>query len=66
MADRFKDLAPRSPRAKGLGKDVELDSRVQDHIGRNLKKVYQQVADEPVPDKFMALLEQLDKEDCAE
>ena len=66
MADRIKDLASRSPRVKGLEKDVELDSRVQDHIGRNLKKVYQQVADEPVPDKFMALLEQLDKEDCAE
>ncbi|HUE45970.1 MAG TPA: NepR family anti-sigma factor [Aestuariivirgaceae bacterium] len=37
-----------------------LDGEAQKHIGRMLKATYEQIAHEPVPDKFLALLKQLE------
>ena len=48
------------------GKHKELDPQVRDHIGHSLKTIYQRVADEPVPDRFIELLKQLDQKDRAE
>ena len=43
---------------KGNGKG--LDGEAQKHIGRMLKATYEQIAHEPVPDKFLDLLKQLE------
>lgn len=39
---------------------ARLDPQTQKHIGRMLKAVYDEVAREPVPDKFLDLLRQLE------
>jgi hypothetical protein len=33
---------------------------VKDHIGRQLRALYDEVASQPVPDRFMELLDRLD------
>lgn len=38
-----------------------IDSRVQNEIGKHLRAVYDDVINEPVPDRFMELLEQLER-----
>jgi hypothetical protein len=38
-----------------------IDAEVQAHIGRQLRAVYDDVANEPVPDRFLRLLRELDK-----
>ncbi len=38
-----------------------IDAEVQAHIGRQLRTVYDSVANEPVPDRFLRLLRELDK-----
>lgn len=37
------------------------DSTLPDKIGSNLKQIYDDVLNEPVPDDFLALLSQADK-----
>lgn len=39
-----------------------LDPQVQENIGESLKALYQQVADEPVPERFIELLRQLEED----
>ena len=50
-----------SPEADGAaapaGKRV---ANVKDHIGRQLRALYNEVASQPVPDRFMELLDRLD------
>jgi hypothetical protein len=59
MTGKFK---PRKvPDGQAAGKHKELDPQVRDQIGHRLKAIYQRVADEPVPDKFIELLRQLDE-----
>jgi hypothetical protein len=35
-------------------------ANVKDHIGRQLRALYNEVASQPVPDRFMELLDRLD------
>ena len=39
----------------------QIDSRIQHEIGKHLRAHYDGVVNEPVPDKFMELLEKLEK-----
>ncbi len=39
----------------------QMDSRVQHEIGKHLRAHYDDVINEPVPDKFMELLEKLEQ-----
>jgi hypothetical protein len=39
-----------------------LDPELQAHIGRQLRAVYDKVVNEPVPDRFLRLLETLERE----
>ncbi len=41
------------------GEDVYLPLELQGHLGRHLRSVYRELTDQPVPDKFLKLLEQL-------
>jgi len=38
-----------------------IDPRIQNEIGKHLRAVYDDVINEPVPDKFMELLEKLEQ-----
>jgi len=39
------------------------DPGKQDWIGANLRKVYDEALNEPVPDRFLALLKQIDQKE---
>ena len=41
---------------------VTLEPELQAHIGRQLRAVYDGVVNEPVPDRFLKLLETLERE----
>ena len=50
--------------AQGLGSDragARVDPRVQTEIGKHLRAIYDDVINEPVPSKFMELLEKLER-----
>jgi hypothetical protein len=38
-----------------------LQPQVQDHIGRQLRAVYDDLLNQPVPDRFKELMDKLDK-----
>lgn len=42
-----------------------LDPLVQSHIGRRLRSMFDEVASQPVPDRFLNLLDQLERSDEA-
>ncbi|SCC80433.1 hypothetical protein GA0071312_1490 [Saliniramus fredricksonii] len=61
MADREKGGVP----GAGTGADAEqhkpqLDRPTQTRIGDQLRSMYAELMDQPVPDRFRALLDQLD------
>lgn len=43
------------------GSDARLDTDVQRFIGNQLRAVYDEVVKEPVPDRFVKLLEELER-----
>lgn len=43
--------------------DFDVDPVVPEIIGKQLKRMYDDVAKEPVPDRFSALLDQLAKQE---
>jgi len=45
--------------SKGTG--PQIDSRIQHEIGKHLRAHYDDLVNEPVPDKFMELLAQLEQ-----
>jgi hypothetical protein len=42
-------------------KEAGLESDIQAHLGRQLRAMYDEVAAQPVPDRFLKLLQQLEK-----
>ena len=40
---------------------TSIDPKVQNEIGKHLRAIYDDVINEPVPDKFMELLEKLEQ-----
>lgn len=50
---------PEAARAE-IDEDVVLDPRVQESIGRSLKAHYEDLVTAPIPDRFLALLAQLE------
>lgn len=43
------------------GRPVTIDPRIQTEIGKHLRAIYDDVINEPVPSKFMELLEKLEQ-----
>lgn len=43
---------------------VRVDAKVRSHLGRKLKSAYQALVDEPVPDKFLQLLDELRRKEA--
>jgi hypothetical protein len=56
--DRMQMPAGRGPEN---GVPPRIDPRIQHEIGKHLRAHYQGVVDEPVPDRFMELLEKLEE-----
>ena len=52
---------PGTHAGEGPGKPG-MQVQVQDHIGRQLRAVYDDVLNQPVPDRLLELLERLDRE----
>jgi hypothetical protein len=38
-----------------------VQPQIQDHIGRQLRAIYEELLSQPVPDRFAELLEKLDR-----
>lgn len=49
--------------AEHEGSSANMGDDIQSHIGDRLRAYYDSVLNEPVPDKFLALLTQLDTND---
>lgn len=47
-------------------RDARLESDIQAHLGRQLRAIYDEVAAQPVPDRFMKLLQQLEQKSAAQ
>ena len=61
MIDDPRDKQPKRPHSGDQSSNGQgLDSATRRHIGRMLKATYDEVAHEPVPDKFLDLLKQLE------
>jgi len=43
--------------------EARLDANVQAHLGRKLKAAYKALVDEPVPNKFRKLLDELESKE---
>jgi hypothetical protein len=46
---------------QGEGDKANIDPRIQTEIGKHLRAIYDDVISEPVPSKFMDLLEKLER-----
>lgn len=44
------------PRPQG-----RIDPQLQEHIGHQLRSLYNEVVEEPIPDRFLKLLEELER-----
>jgi len=53
-----KDMQAASATERGA---PQIDPRIQSEIGKHLRAHYDDVVNEPVPDKFMELLAKLEK-----
>ena len=61
MTDDSRAGQPKRPQSgQQSGNGIRLDGETRRHIGRMLKATYDEVAHEPVPDKFLDLLKQLE------
>lgn len=60
MTDDSRDKKPKGQQPEDQGNGKGLDGEAQKHIGRMLKATYEEIAHEPVPDKFLELLKQLE------
>jgi hypothetical protein len=47
-------------------REATLETDLQAHIGRQLRAVYDEVVNEPVPDRFLRLLEELERKKSGE
>jgi hypothetical protein len=45
--------------------EAGLESDIQAHLGRQLRALYDEVATQPVPDRFRFLLEELERKEAA-
>jgi hypothetical protein len=68
MKDR-KSAGPRSPapdEAAADSKKPQLSPEIQGKIGQQLRKIYDDMVNQGVPDRFVDLLDRLDKQNDSE
>ena len=54
-------MPPQSDTSVASAGDKGVEAAIQAYIGRQLRAVYDEVANEPVPDKFIDLLNELER-----
>lgn len=55
-------VAPKPAVVDAAGEaDASLDPALLAHIGRELRGLYDEIVEQPVPDRFLRLLEELDR-----
>jgi hypothetical protein len=62
----MKAPADTNPSASDPTKGAILEADLQAHIGRQLRAVYDEVVSEAVPDRFLRLLEELERKNTEE
>ncbi len=61
MTDDPRDKQPKKHQSgAGSGNGRQRDSETNNHIGRMIRASYDEIAHEPVPEKFLDLLKQLE------
>lgn len=60
--DKLARVLPRTAPRDKLETDARLDSSSQKRIGDQLRAMYDELMQQPVPDRFKELLDQLDKQ----
>jgi len=50
----------------GMGLVLPFESEIQGHIGRQLRTLYDEMLQQPIPDRFFELLKQLDERSPSE
>ena len=60
-ASNNKGSSMRTDSTARTGDRGKIDPRIQTEIGKHLRAIYDDVINEPVPSKFMDLLEQLER-----
>ena len=58
---RRPDPAKAGPGGVGREATPGLVPQIQDHIGRQMRAVYEDVLNQPVPDRFKELMDKLDE-----
>jgi hypothetical protein len=61
--NKLARLIPETSLDDKLASDPKLDSTSQKRIGDQLRAMYDELVQQPVPDRFKNLLEQLEKKD---
>jgi hypothetical protein len=56
-----RDKSMRTEASEDISSRAQLEPRIQTEIGKHLRAIYDDVINEPVPSKFMELLEQLEQ-----
>lgn len=55
-----------APPSASLGGDVVMEPELQAFIGRQLQSTYDEVLNEPIPDRFLELLRKLEQDKAGE
>jgi hypothetical protein len=60
-APKTKDEKMRTDAHGDTAQGAQMDPRIQTEIGKHLRAIYDDVINEPVPSKFMELLQKLEQ-----
>jgi hypothetical protein len=63
MNDHLKGKSLPDQACDAGGDDPALDERIQRQLGAKLKALYDEVARQPIPDRFRKLLEDLERKE---
>jgi Anti-sigma factor NepR len=61
MQKSDSSAGPEPVAGTGQKRNLPLDTQIQAHIGRRLMAVYDEILQQPVPDRFRLLLDELDQ-----
>lgn len=56
-----RNKSMRTEASEEISSRAQIEPRIQTEIGKHLRAIYDDVINEPVPSKFMELLEQLEQ-----
>jgi hypothetical protein len=60
-ARKTSEMRDQLPTGQDTPPHPTVQPQIQDHIGRQLRAIYEDLLSQPVPDRFAELLEKLDR-----